>query len=89
MKLRAQSVRSVDEVVANAAAGMKIFLETQEPLAILKSRLAEKGRGLVSLVLMGEGGREVELKLPGGYRVTPQIRGAIKSVPGVVEVQEI
>ena len=22
-----------------------------------------------------------------GYRVTPQIRGAIKSVPGVVEVQ--
>ncbi len=89
VKLRAQSVRSVDEVVANAAAGMKIFLETPEPLAGLKTRLSEKGRGLVSLVLMGEGGREVELKLPGGYRVTPQIRGAIKSVPGVVEVQEI
>jgi DNA polymerase-3 subunit alpha len=88
-KLRAQSVRSVDEVVAKAEAGMKIFIENPEPLPALKARLAEKGRGLVSLVLMGEGGREVELKLPGAYKVTPQIRGAIKSVPGVVEVQEI
>ncbi len=89
VKLRAQSVRSVDEVVANAAAGMKIFVDAEEPLAALKSRLSERGRGLVSLVLMGEGGREVELKLPGGYKVTPQIRGAIKSVTGVVEVQDI
>ncbi len=88
-KLRAQSVRSVDEVVANAAAGMKIFLDAADPLPALKTRLAEKGRGLVSLVLMGEGGREIEMKLPGGFKVTPQIRGAIKSVPGVIEVQEI
>ncbi|HMM14166.1 MAG TPA: DNA polymerase III subunit alpha [Parvibaculum sp.] len=89
VKLRAQSIRSVDEVVANAAAGMKIFVDAEEPLAALKSRLSERGRGLVSLVLMGEGGREVELKLPGGYKVTPQIRGAIKSVTGVIEVQDI
>jgi DNA polymerase-3 subunit alpha len=88
-KLRAQSVRSVDDVVANTAAGMKIFIEDQKPLPALKTRLSERGRGLVSLILMGEGGREVELKLPGGFKVTPQIRGAIKSVPGVVEVQEI
>ncbi|HEY4343276.1 MAG TPA: DNA polymerase III subunit alpha [Parvibaculum sp.] len=88
-KLRAQSVRSVDEVVANTAAGMKIFIEDQKPLPALKTRLSEKGRGLVSLILLGEGGREIELKLPGSYKVTPQIRGAIKSVPGVIEVQEI
>ncbi|MCE9651410.1 MAG: DNA polymerase III subunit alpha [Parvibaculum sp.] len=88
-KLRAQSVRSVDDVVANTAAGMKIFIEDPKPLPALKTRLGEKGRGLVSLILLGEGGREIELKLPGSYKVTPQIRGAIKSVPGVIEVQEI
>jgi len=55
----------------------------------VKSRLSEKGKGLVSLVLMGEGGREVELRLKDRYRVTPQIRGAIKSVPGVVEVRDV
>ncbi len=68
---------------------MKVFIEDERPLEALKARLAERGRGFVSLVLMGEGGREVELKLKGGFRVTPQIMGAIKTVPGVVEVQEI
>jgi DNA polymerase-3 subunit alpha len=38
---------------------------------------------------MGEGGREVEIKLRERYKVTPQIRGAIKAVPGVVEIREI
>jgi DNA polymerase-3 subunit alpha len=29
----------------------------------------------------------VEVKLPGQYRVTPQIAGAIKAVPGIVHVE--
>ncbi|MFZ3034458.1 MAG: DNA polymerase III subunit alpha [Parvibaculum sp.] len=88
-KLLAKSVRSVDNVVANTEAGMKIFIEDPKPLPALQSRLKEKGKGLVSLILLREGGREVEIKLDGGYKVTPQIRGAIKSVPGVIEVQDI
>jgi DNA polymerase-3 subunit alpha len=32
-------------------------------------------------------GREVEVKLPGQYRVTPQVAGAIKAVPGIVHVE--
>jgi DNA polymerase-3 subunit alpha len=31
--------------------------------------------------------REVEVKLPGRYRVSPQVAGALKAVPGVVQVQ--
>jgi DNA polymerase-3 subunit alpha len=88
-KLLAQNVRSVDSVVATTEAGVKIFIEDEKPLTALRSRLAEKGKGLVSLILLGEGGREIEIQLKGGYKVTPQIRGAIKSVPGVVDVQEI
>ncbi len=30
---------------------------------------------------------EVELKLPGRFKVSPQIAGAIKAVSGVVDVQ--
>ena len=89
VKLRAQSVRSVDDVVKDTGAGLKIFVDTSAPLEAVRTRLSEKGKGLVSLVLMGEGGREVELKLKERYKVTPQIRGAIKSVPGVVEIREI
>ena len=89
VKLRAQSVRSVDEAVKDTGAGLRIFIDDAAPLATVKSRLGEKGKGLVSLVLMGKGGREVELRLKERYRVTPQIRGAIKSVPGVVDIREI
>jgi len=32
-------------------------------------------------------GEEVEVSLPGRYKVSPQIAGAIKAVPGVVEVR--
>ena len=32
---------------------------------------------------------EVEIKLPGRFRVSPQVAGAIKAVSGVVDVQAI
>jgi DNA polymerase III subunit alpha len=32
---------------------------------------------------------EVEMKLPGRFRVSPQIAGAIKAVSGVVDVQTV
>ncbi|MDP2123914.1 MAG: DNA polymerase III subunit alpha, partial [Parvibaculum sp.] len=89
VKLRAQSIRSVDETVKDAGEGLKIFLDDAASLEPIKARLGERGKGLVQLVLMGEGGREVELRLKGRYRVTPQIRGAVKSIPGIVEVQDI
>ncbi len=88
-KLLAQNVRSVDSVVSNTEVGMKIFIEDPKPLTALQSRLTEKGKGLVSLILLNDTGREIEIQLKGGYKVTPQIRGAIKAVPGVVEVQEV
>ena len=36
---------------------------------------------------MLEQGTEVEVKLPGRFKVSPQIAGAIKAVPGVVQVE--
>jgi len=89
VKLRAQSVRSVDDTVKDTGAGLRIFVDRPEPLEAVKARLSEKGKGIVSLVLMNEGGREVEIRLKDRYRVTPQIRGAIKAVPGVVDLREI
>ncbi len=34
-------------------------------------------------------GTEVEVKLPGRFKVSPQIAGAIKAVPGVVMVEAV
>ena len=47
------------------------------------------GDGEVSVVLLLERGTEVEVKLPGRFKVSPQIAGAIKAVPGVVQVEAL
>jgi len=62
--------------------------------AALKARLDRsllKGNGRggeVSLIATLEGRREVELKLPGRYRLDAALRGALKTVPGVVLLEE-
>ena len=40
------------------------------------------------VLILGEG-TEVEVKLPGRFKVSPQIAGAIKAIPGVIEVQAL
>ena len=47
------------------------------------------GDGEVSLVIMLDLETEVEMKLPGRFKVSPQIAGAIKAVSGVVDVQTL
>ncbi len=47
------------------------------------------GDGDVSLVLMLDLETEVEMKLPGRFKVSPQIAGALKAVAGVVDVQTL
>jgi DNA polymerase-3 subunit alpha len=47
------------------------------------------GDGDVSLVMMLDLETEVEMKLPGRFKVSPQIAGALKAVSGVVDVQTL
>jgi len=50
---------------------------------------ADGANGDVSLVIMLDLETEVEMKLPGRFKVSPQIAGAIKAVSGVVDVQTL
>jgi len=71
-------------------------LQIEEPAAqnatvrAAQTRPAAGGTdGDVSLVMMLDLETEVELKLPGRFKVSPQIAGAIKAVSGVVDVQTL
>jgi DNA polymerase-3 subunit alpha len=55
--------------------------------AVKSPPTAGAGDGDVSLVMMLDLETEVEMKLPGRFRVSPQIAGALKAVTGVVDVQ--
>jgi len=91
LRLTAQRIEPLDKVVAHAAAGMKVFIGAEEALTRLKGlfqREAVGGRGRVTVVL-DLPDREVEIALPGGFRVDPRIRAAVKSLPGIVDVHDI
>jgi len=76
--------------VASAAAGLRVFLGEARALATLKNVIGREvgGRGRVSVVLdLAE--REIEIEIPGGFRVDPKVRAAVKSLPGIVDVHDI
>ena len=96
LRLRAKSANALDDVAANAAGSVRIFLDGAEPLPDIKERLArmqrdqKKGKGKVNLVLMLDAGkREVEVELPGNFSVDPKLCGAMKTVFGVIDVEEL
>ena len=94
IRLLAQGVRPVDDVVAYTEAGLRIFVDRPEACAGLQARLSEvegprhKTGGEVSLVIMSSE-REVEMRLPLKYAINPRVAGAIKAVPGVLHVEEV
>jgi DNA polymerase-3 subunit alpha len=94
MRLLAQSMRPVDDVVANTEAGLRIFVEKPEACEGLRTRLEaveqskHKRGGEVSLVIMTPE-REVEIRLLNKYAINPRVAGAIKAVPGVLHVDEV
>jgi DNA polymerase-3 subunit alpha len=91
IRLTAQRVELLDHAAAGAAAGLKIYLAEEsavENLAAVFKQHGARGRGRVSLVL-DAGDREVEMELGQSYAISAAMRGAIKSIPGIADVQDL
>ncbi len=90
LRLTAQKLEPLDTVVAHAAAGLRVFIGEARALSSLKSVIAREagGRGRVTVVL-DLPAREVEIAIPGGFKVGAQTRAAVKSLPGIVDVHDI
>ena len=100
VRARIAMVEPLDQAAAKLAKGLRVFLRGEAPLDSVAKRLEGPagGRppqdkahdnGEVALILMLREGTEVEVKLPGRFKVSPQIAGAIKAVPGVVAVEAV
>jgi DNA polymerase-3 subunit alpha len=90
LRLTAHRIEPLDAVVAHAAAGLRVFLSEARALSSLKSVIAREagGRGRVTVVL-DLPSREVEIAIPGGFRVDARTRAAVKSLPGIIDVHDI
>jgi len=87
INLRIQSVESLDQVMAGLKQ-IRVFVRDAAPLDGIRKHLSAKGEGEASVILMlDDGRREVEVRLPGRRPVTPQVASALKAVQGVVQVE--
>ncbi|MGH9839190.1 MAG: OB-fold nucleic acid binding domain-containing protein, partial [Blastocatellia bacterium] len=89
VKLRLQNVEVLDKAAATMSTGLTIFVRDAKPLDSIAQRLVNGGRAPVRLVFLMDKGREVELALGNKFTVTPQIKGAIKAISGVVDVIDL
>jgi DNA polymerase-3 subunit alpha len=104
LKLRAQSIESLDKAAEGVQRGVKVVLDGRSlkgggnggqnggsmPLADLKALLKPNGKGTICLsIALEERGREAEIALPGLFDISPAQKGAISTVPGVLEVLDV
>ncbi|MEL7302013.1 MAG: DNA polymerase III subunit alpha [Pseudomonadota bacterium] len=98
LKLLGRAVTPIDSAVAQVgASGLKVFVEEESAVPSVASVIA----GLPETVLRGAKGPlrfclmdpalpgEVELDLGDGFPVSPQVKSALKSLPGVLMVEEL
>ena len=98
VKARIIEVKPLDDAAKDVSLGLRVFVREATTFPMISDRLnrhqsesrGAKVNGEVSLILMLEGGKsEVELRLPQRLAVTPQLAGALKSMPGVVHVEQV
>ncbi len=85
----------IERTIEAAAANLRIHLSPQSAeIEALKARLesasAPRGAGGEVILVAGLGeGREVEVKLPGRFNLDAALRGAIKTAPGVMYLEDV
>ena len=98
IKLLARSIQPIDSVVADIGnMGLRIFVDDGAAIPAVAGLLDRargesglRGRGIIQFCLIAPDlPGEVEIALPDDQPVNPQIKGAIKSLPGVMQVEDV
>jgi DNA polymerase III subunit alpha len=93
LKLLARAAQPIDQVAAEGgASALRIHLNKADAaasVAALFSRVEGRTKAQITICVPDDQGREIDLTLPQPYPVTPQIKGAIKAMSGVILVEEV
>ncbi len=85
-----QGLELLEKAARKAVPGLAVVVETETPLKALRDVLADgrQGKGQVVVTSRLGKGREVDVELPGGYALTPDVIEAVRVIPGIVEARE-
>jgi DNA polymerase III subunit alpha len=91
VRVTAMDITPLDQAAASAGACIRVWLRETAAVPHIREVLGREsgGRGRVTLVPRIGGEQDVEIALPGGYNVTPRLAQALKSLPGVDQVEEV
>jgi len=96
LKLRVQSIESLDAATQNIQKGVKVILDgrvltgSRSTIDDLRQLLKPGGKSTVCLgIALSDAGRELEISLPGRFEVSPAQKSALQTVPGVLEIIDL
>lgn len=90
ISVRIEKVEPLDALAAREQQNLRVFLRDAKPVDGVARQLEAVGRGegeVSFVLLLDEGAREIEVKLSGKYRISPQVAGSLRALPGVETVQ--
>jgi len=86
--MRIQTLQSLEERSLQLQKALRVYVRDSGPLRSIAAHLNTRGDGLVSFVVIKENGqREIEVELNEKYRITQEIAAALRTAPGVIDVE--
>jgi DNA polymerase-3 subunit alpha len=96
LKLRAQSIESLDAAAESIQKGVKVLLDgrvlnsNRSAIEELHALLRPGGKSTVCFgITLSDARRELEIALPGRFEVSPVQKSALQTVPGVLEIIDL
>lgn len=87
--LRIQTAQSLEEKSVQMQKALRVFIRDSSPLKTLVPHLNRGDGAVYFVVIKDDGQREIEVELPGKYRISPEIGAAFRSAAGVIDVELI
>jgi DNA polymerase-3 subunit alpha len=86
--LRLISAEPIEKAVEKVGRELRIEIGTEKCIGPIRSQLKLGGEGHVTFIIARDkGAREYEVDLPGTYRLSAELAGAVKALDGVVDVK--
>jgi DNA polymerase-3 subunit alpha len=88
VRARIVTAEPLASAAARAQRGLRIIVADQSPIDRIKSRLTARGEGEVSLLIRRDvAPEEIEIRLPGGFAITPETATGLRGIPGILELE--
>jgi DNA polymerase-3 subunit alpha len=89
LKLRALWVKDLDVEATQAGEGLRLHLTDPAALSGVATHLQKPGKGIITIIVPGGPGEEVEIALPKRQQVTVAMKDALRMLPGVAAVESV